>query len=531
MKVKYLLLAGLVSAVTWSCNDDDVATDGGGSGTDTGKAGKAYMEIAVQTSPITKSSTNDDGTTNATPDNEEVGQDFENTIKSALVVAVGEKDGADAVLFAKVTNLISNVDANQTRKIKVEDVALDTDASKKYKIYVYANPTEELVTKSKAYVGTPWSTVQDEIMTLGGLDELNRETLKKNGFLMTNAGVMGDGDSFVGSDGIYTLSTTVKIERAVARFDYKVSGDNANRYFPIVKGSDSESAATAPAATTRLGVALIGYKLMNVSKNYYALRRVATGLNGSQLADVVVGGVETSNNYVVDTDWAQKIGAPENYDAGTHFFVPFNGTSTDGYATLPGAADDKWGSTPSYGFMSYCTENTIVGKENQYKSYTTAVVFKGQLYGKDLESAEAIYVYGDMVFYTLASLKETVTSLTAENPTVQDFLDSGVKRISRSTDGNFYVYYNYWNRHNNNIDPAVMGPMEFAVVRNNVYKLNITSIKELGHPNDPTNPPTTDPDPDPDPEIPSEPDEQEKVYFDISVEVLPWTVRVNDIEF
>ncbi|MDE5638842.1 MAG: hypothetical protein K2I47_03460, partial [Odoribacter sp.] len=34
----------------------------------------------------------------------------------------------------------------------------------------------------------------------------------------------------------------------------------------------------------------------------------------------------------------------------------------------------------------------------------------------------------------------------------------------------FYFYYFYWNRHNNNGRNGVMGPMEFAVVRNNVYK-------------------------------------------------------------
>ena len=37
-----------------------------------------------------------------------------------------------------------------------------------------------------------------------------------------------------------------------------------------------------------------------------------------------------------------------------------------------------------------------------------------------------------------------------------------------------------------------MAPMEFAVVRNNVYKLAVTNISRLGHPrisdNDPDNP-------------------------------------------
>ena len=68
-----------------------------------------------------------------------------------------------------------------------------------------------------------------------------------------------------------------------------------------------------------------------------------------------------------------------------------------------------------------------------------------------------------------------------------------------------------------------MDPMEFAVVRNNVYKLAVTRIEQLGHPRVTEN--------DPDPVDPDNPDEVGDVYITLSVEVLPWTVRVNNIEF
>ena len=90
------------------------------------------------------------------------------------------------------------------------------------------------------------------------------------------------------------------------------------------------------------------------------------------------------------------------------------------------------------------------------------------------------------------------------------------------------VYY-YWNRHNDNNDNSVMGIMEFCVVRNNVYKLAVTSINNFGHPV-----PGVDPNPDPvdpDPVDPDDPDEETNVYFNVSVKVLPWVVRVNNIEF
>ncbi len=87
----------------------------------------------------------------------------------------------------------------------------------------------------------------------------------------------------------------------------------------------------------------------------------------------------------------------------------------------------------------------------------------------------------------------------------------------------YYCYYYYWNRHNDNNVPGQMGPMEFAVVRNNVYKLAVTNIKQLGHPRITEN--------DPDPVTPDTPDEKGDVYLTVSCEVLPWVVRVNNIEF
>ena len=88
---------------------------------------------------------------------------------------------------------------------------------------------------------------------------------------------------------------------------------------------------------------------------------------------------------------------------------------------------------------------------------------------------------------------------------------------------NYYVYYYYYNRHNDNANSGVMKPMEFSVVRNNVYKLAVDNIVKFGHPGDP--------DDDDDPEDPDDPDETPEAYFKVSVKVLPWVVRINNIEF
>ena len=98
------------------------------------------------------------------------------------------------------------------------------------------------------------------------------------------------------------------------------------------------------------------------------------------------------------------------------------------------------------------------------------------------------------------------------------------EKFNDSTDGfGYYCYYYYWNRHNDNGQNGVMAPMEFAVVRNNVYKLAVTRLNVLGHPRIPQN--------DPEPPTPDTPDEKSDLYLTVSVQVVPWVVRFNNIEF
>lgn len=101
-----------------------------------------------------------------------------------------------------------------------------------------------------------------------------------------------------------------------------------------------------------------------------------------------------------------------------------------------------------------------------------------------------------------------------------------IYKASEEEDGEgwgYYCYYFYWNRHNDNNQSGRMGRMEFATVRNNVYKLSVTGIGKLGHPRIPAY--------DPDPVDPNDPDEEPVDYITVKVEVLPWVVRVNNIEF
>lgn len=76
-------------------------------------------------------------------------------------------------------------------------------------------------------------------------------------------------------------------------------------------------------------------------------------------------------------------------------------------------------------------------------------------------------------------------------------------------------YYPYWIRHANNGNNNVMGPMEFCIVRNNVYQLGVTGVKAIGYP------------------LPFVEDENtgaesKEVFLTVELYVKNWVVRSND---
>ena len=98
-----------------------------------------------------------------------------------------------------------------------------------------------------------------------------------------------------------------------------------------------------------------------------------------------------------------------------------------------------------------------------------------------------------------------------EESSDKDLAKYFVKRYYKDPEGaKYYCYYNYWIRHLDNNNDNELGVMEFAVVRNNIYRLLITNISGLGSGT---------------PEIdPGKPDEYE-AYLKMNFNVLPWIVR------
>ena len=75
-------------------------------------------------------------------------------------------------------------------------------------------------------------------------------------------------------------------------------------------------------------------------------------------------------------------------------------------------------------------------------------------------------------------------------------------------------YFPYWIRHEDNGNNSLPGPMEFCIVRNNVYQVGVSGVNALGYPLPFVTPGDT-------------PVEEESVFLQVQIYVKDWTLRTN----
>ena len=719
-----MFLSVMLSAVLVSfmgCTKDNLAD--GTQGAEDASTDHFYLDVAMSRPTDTRSQTDEDGIGNGKTNSDEdpdyeYGYDYENAVSEVLLVFA---DTNNKFIFAATANNIlespeqkPTTEFQFTAKASVKKSTITDEyaqggmlaENKTVLIYAFCNPTSDLAGKfedQSALKGqTTWLDFTGTL-TEGATGGVGSNSIWDSGkFLMSNAKIKkadfptsAEGwDPYSNPDNPFHLSKAnegsidnsqstskleygpIYVERTACRFDFRDASqdlddahDDAFTYKLYGTGSVYNEGSTPTEKPNLLNVKLTRMSLVNMSKEYYYLRRVADSYAGMTDPGVVVGGTEIRTNYVVDTDWAAK-NSHYSLDSYSAYSAAFNfplfaengdynmtGWYGDALEDVVKGPNDTWTGTPNggtYHIWRYATENTIADAEDQIHIQSVGLVFKGKIeLGADkdavsnvvkevpgnsegepeqqgptitneagypyisdavktaLESttqnSPILYSFGGLLYagfdgiaYTavkngygsiaesllskwyLVAGSETPTSgtftyaataPTAEpgqyvfqltpaiyelikhkpsgysapegtidwsngfSVTIADNLESetwfkefltkkGVTIYEPTQDGNtwgYYCYYFYWNYHNNNGKPSEMGPMEFATVRNNVYKLAVKTIGRLGHPGDPKD--------DPDPIDPDDPDESDDLYFDVEIQVLPWVVRVNDIEF
>ena len=563
-RLSYLMMASLMALGFGACSDEVDVPKGGEE-----LSGNVYMSFDLKL-PTSRSTTDADGTTNSDENPDfEVGKEDENKVSAIKVVLATSTDGKSFTHLAESkqpedgASLVGS-GTNYTVTFQSSDFEGKAGTENVY-AFVICNPTLDSYANLFVENGET-ATVQDNDL------ELKESIAKSGAFVMTNAKLTKVGnipDVAVLKKDHGTIGNpfdlgTVYVERTAARFDYK-SAKEDNKYTML----EDESGKPL------VQVELTDMALINMSKNYYWLRRVAsTSATPSPLygdyydaQNISICGVETMNSgqyeegkvpegltpFVVDTDAATKLDGSATAVNFHYYYWAGNGLSSNldwtSMTYFSNAESDNWKNN-EYKIWRYATENTLPSVNSQLNKYSTGVVFKGKIIEPDdvkdikLNGTNNVYVFNDVLYGNWeqvmnaakatnsdgslvdAVLNNAYKILTKEGETEPEMIDAvkvGFTVYAPNKDGDYEVYYYYWNRHNDNEDNNSMGIMEFAVVRNNVYKLSVTNISKFGHPADPTG--------DPDKPKPDDPDEDDDVYFRVGVEVLPWVVRVNNIEF
>lgn len=541
----YLFMTMGIATAFSACSDEvDLSTNNGGSTEES--TSQVFMQFNLELPAVSRSTTQIGGGSDA---GVEIGKDYENQVSEVLVVITDATEGSTYDKFIAKSSVVTPSSANNTTYVvPFKTTELTSSAGKSVNVYVYCNPTEEL-TKATTF------DVNKDYYTL--TDATNATIWTKNKFLMTNADndykrtLPANLDNYKVESNPFDLET-IKVERAAARFDYKSSV--ADETYTLME-KDGKAEVT---------VTLTDMALVNLSKEFYYLRRVSA--DGTS-TNAIIGDTETNTNYVVDTDYDWKSGSTIT-DYSGHFFYVYNQNSASADYTWTSISsltkneddtDNSWntdGTKGDYKIWRYATENTIPkGTDDglQKKGITTGVAFKGEIKGVSvgmqtlLNGINTVYVFDNILWGTWEDVEKAAEATESGNTTLAnpslaaaynkamedpDASDTEIEKkavaagftiFKPNANKKYEVLYYYWNRHNDNNNNGSMGPMEFAVVRNNVYKLSVTGVNKFGHP--------TNPGDDPDPENPEDPDEEDDVYFKVAVEVLPWVVRINDIEF
>ena len=450
-----------------------------------------YINVDVQLpdDADTRANTRNSSTTDpdTSSDGEEGGTDAENAIHSALIILKG--DGAN--IHAEVVKMASKDGGYTLTAVVPLKKALEFGnkmQNKPFNLYVVANPGYETITRPMLGYD-----VENYIATVSGLDSPYLTTV--NGLPMSNfeeytftideawtetffADFLSDTSSL--DLNRYNDNKSITLERSVARIDYRDKERNDD-------DPDGKNPHEYKIGESGYTVKIVGMCPVNVSKNFYTFRHIwVKPESGTPYLDFL--GRETSANYFLDTDNDKKQGNGADVATNPDHFIN-QGNAENAYSAgwenlfkadntnkYPYKEPTNAGGTDNYTPWRYLSENTIADATKQLRGYTTAIVFRAELTGVPDTDNETFKNHTDPLTLKFKGRELTVT------PTTDADAQDGTEK------GKYYLYYYHFIKHNDNNDPAKMEPMEFGVVRNNIYKLSIQSISGLPRPYNPEDP-------------------------------------------
>ena len=429
LRLTYLFLTLLLALMSASCKDDSlfvpVAEEESGSG--------VYVSVVVNTeggnaSRVGQPTPGEDG------DRPQPGVDDENRVYDLNVFFFqGEVDsdgkrlginsenaeiiGVECLYFAEKELQYLGKDGYDAVYSVTKEVSEETNLQigQTYDVLVVANYGRDI-------------TLSETINSLADLRDITHHAMSEatdgHRFLMSSAGPETNSITIEAGNSEYTPSTvSVNVERVAARVD--VCLEKNGEYVPVDYPNDKAK--------------ITGMTLVNVyNQESYIFKRVSVETNFSQivyLGDENINSDGKAINYVVDPQTQEANKVSDNYD---NYFtdldlITYAHWSLPDETTTISSVDDAG---IEYSFLGYVQENVMpvssIKTEEEKQKYCTGIVFR---------------------------IEYTNNTTWGQSTPIQSIF-----------------YKTYWIRHADDDNPDDTGIMEYGIVRNNIYQINVKSI-------------------------------------------------------
>lgn len=532
MKYYYKHICGLLflALVAVGCSQDDVASGDGEGGV--GELTDSYVTLNF-TMAFSGQGTRSNPTGGENGDRTEAGQDNENKISSAVAFLYQDADGVNGDGSVTVTPVYFNDVTEGTGNSYSTAPVRVTLPNGDYHIIVVANPGQDNWWSAPLKL----NDVRDHIQKMAWTEETDGEY---SNFLMSSEND-GGGFRLASRPESAPLNIDVDVERMAARIDYQAEGsfpcgDQTGSVeilgAAIVNDYNAGSYLLKRVADEVGGdVTYLGDETLT---NYVIDPKTVSGKASTDYKEDTYypAFIDKDGDYADPNVWYDfvKAGMEITVDGKTWNRIGYTMENTT--PTTSDLASTNTGVVFKARFFP--ATNTVTGNYD-YASHATFFSYRGALYASMEDVMKSVYGTAfDDFDNKIAACKswEDVKAFIAENlnqldPSGYDDYLSGLVEVGGtfSTDGltwseymlancgyssktsgnnvavtldqgditrialrpygvstyeNATCYYTWWVKHSNDNDNSKVGPMEYGIVRNNIYKLTVKSVAGLG---------------------------------------------------
>ena len=525
----------LMASLAAGCAQEDIDTAPTGGG---GMSASSYVSLSFASQQSTPTRSNPTGGEQG--DGDETGQDYENEIKSAVAFFY-QGSGTDGVNSSGTTPIMAvatfNINVGSytepgngiDRKYTTTPQQVDLDDGT-YNVLVVANPGADWWTGQSLTLADVRNHIQTTAWTASGSDYSD--------FVMTSA---ADATLTLESNSEDDPATAeVNVERMAARLDYKTTGTYTCDD-PAYESNNQKATVEITGAALVNNLTAGSYLLKRVADDVNGTNLSYLGDETADENDVATNYVldpwttnkskdlygEWFGNILQDPNyWAayvqpgtsvsdgwQRIGytlenttaadaAGSDYSTGVVFKAKFNPQGVANYTdgeTFFALGTHLFASMEDMMTYVYGADfSQFDAKIDACTDWASVKTFAASLLDND-PSGYKTFLQGQDDTQDLAQVKESLkwSAYMLSNCGYSASLNNGIYSVTLDQNEDISTrealqpygtrtyedatcYYTWWVRHSNDNNDDAKGIMEYAIVRNNIYKLTVSSVYSLG---------------------------------------------------